>query len=400
MTADWPHVTLGSQVTFQRGFDLDRADISPGDVPVVASGGRMAWHSGGRPGPGVMIGRKGTLGTVFYEPGEYWPYSTTLWVKDFHGNDPRFVYYFLKSFPVARLDVGSANPTLNRNHLHPLMVRWPDLNTQTRIATLLDSLDDRIAAELQLRDKLDELLRSVLTVTLQDDLPRVDFASAGLGYALSEALEHASALQLRTGGWATLPLSEMCHRVARKPDDTIALGNRRLLDIGRLPRRCLVPESWGDGNEIVAASAFDEDDVLFGAVRAYFHKVVIAPFPGVTNSSVHVIRAKHAEEREYVSLLLASEIVVDHASRVAGGTTMPVTKWQDLSSLSVRVPPSEVRQSLSGVLRPVVSRLKAGSLVAAGLTELRDHLAPMLVSGKFTVDECLAIMEDGSRYCA
>lgn len=91
-----------------------------------------------------MIGRKGTLGTVFYLNHNFWPHDTTLWVKDFHGNSPLFVYYFLKEFDLGLYDVGSSNPTLNRNHIHLLPARCPNPPEQKAIAAVLSSLDDKI----------------------------------------------------------------------------------------------------------------------------------------------------------------------------------------------------------------------------------------------------------------
>jgi type I restriction enzyme S subunit len=71
-------------------------------------------------GPGVVLGRKGSVGTVHWIPGAYWPHDTTLWVRDFHGNDRRYVYHFLRSFPLLDYESSTANPSLNRNRLHPV----------------------------------------------------------------------------------------------------------------------------------------------------------------------------------------------------------------------------------------------------------------------------------------
>src|SRR5438128_9572680 len=89
----WEATTIGEVITLQRGFDITKAEQRPGAVPVVSSGGVSSYHdSAAVTGPGVVIGRKGALGTVFYLEGDYWPHDTTLWVKDFHGTDPRFAY--------------------------------------------------------------------------------------------------------------------------------------------------------------------------------------------------------------------------------------------------------------------------------------------------------------------
>ena len=90
--------------------------------------------------PGVAIGRKGTLGKVFYLDVDFWPHDTTLWVKEFNGNNARFVYYFFSNLDVVHLDSGTANPALNRNLVHPIEVDWPPISQQKAIAEKLDSI--------------------------------------------------------------------------------------------------------------------------------------------------------------------------------------------------------------------------------------------------------------------
>ncbi len=141
----WRECKLGNVITFQRGFDITQNEQSVGDFPVVSSSGTKSYHKEYKvKGPGVVIGRKGTLGTVFYLKGDYWPHDTTLWVKDFNGNLPLFIFYFLKELELERYDVGSSNPTLNRNHIHLLPVLVPHLPEQKAIASVLSSLDDKI----------------------------------------------------------------------------------------------------------------------------------------------------------------------------------------------------------------------------------------------------------------
>lgn len=156
--SEWRTAPLGDFVTFQRGVDITRAGQTPGAIPVVSSGGVSSYHSEAiASGPGVVIGRKGTLGKAFYIVGPYWPHDTTLWVRDFKGNDPRFVYYFMSKFDVSWLDAGSANPTLNRNHLHPIEVTWPGASEQQAIAEVLGALDDKIAANTALATSAESL---------------------------------------------------------------------------------------------------------------------------------------------------------------------------------------------------------------------------------------------------
>ena len=134
---------LGDLVFFQRGYDITKAEQTPGDIPVVSSSGVNSYHSESRAnGPGVVIGRKGSLGTIHFVDGPYWPHDTTLWSKDFKGNHPRFVYYFLHTLGLERYDVGNSNPTLNRNHIHQLPILMPEYHIQERIASTLSPYDD------------------------------------------------------------------------------------------------------------------------------------------------------------------------------------------------------------------------------------------------------------------
>ncbi|HEX9047698.1 MAG TPA: restriction endonuclease subunit S, partial [Verrucomicrobiae bacterium] len=94
---DWCHSKLEDVVFFQRGFDITQAQQREGTYPVISSSGVTSYHDEFKvPGPGVIIGRKGTVGSVHFTAENYWPHDTTLWSKDLKGNNPRFVYYFLR----------------------------------------------------------------------------------------------------------------------------------------------------------------------------------------------------------------------------------------------------------------------------------------------------------------
>jgi len=141
----WRSATLQDLVFFQRGYDITKAEQKPGNVPVVSSSGINSYHSESKvDGPGVVIGRKGSLGTVHYVKEAYWPHDTTLWSKDLRGNHPRFIYYFLHTLDLKRYDVGNSNPTLNRNHIRRLNIMIPEYRIQDHIASILSTYDDLI----------------------------------------------------------------------------------------------------------------------------------------------------------------------------------------------------------------------------------------------------------------
>jgi restriction endonuclease S subunit len=164
---NWARSTIGDQLILQRGFDITKDQQSEGDVPVVSSGGIKSFHNRSMAqGPGVVIGRKGTLGKVFYLKDDFWPHDTTLWVKDFKGNNPKCVYYFFLGLDVKRLDSGTANPALNRNQVHPIEISWPLVTQQDTIVAKFDALStetQRLEYVYQRKlAALDELKKSLL----------------------------------------------------------------------------------------------------------------------------------------------------------------------------------------------------------------------------------------------
>jgi type I restriction enzyme S subunit len=90
---------------------------------------------------------------------DFWPHNTTLFVTDFRGNDPRFVAYLLRTLPLADLNSGSAQPSLNRNFIYPVRVRVPPIGMQRRIASILSAYDDLIENNTRRIAILEEMAR-------------------------------------------------------------------------------------------------------------------------------------------------------------------------------------------------------------------------------------------------
>lgn len=105
-------------ISLHRGYDLPSDDRVSGCVPLYAANGLSDRVSKSKiDGPGVITGRSGTIGNVFFCRTSFWPLNTTLFVSDFHGNDPHYISYWLSRFPLSNFAGGASVPTLNRNEL-------------------------------------------------------------------------------------------------------------------------------------------------------------------------------------------------------------------------------------------------------------------------------------------
>jgi type I restriction enzyme S subunit len=220
---EWHQRTVGDLVTLQRGIDLPDAERRRGSVPIMGSFGVTGWHDEAAcEGPGVTIGRSGaSIGVVSYIEGDYWPLNTCLYVRDFHGNNPRFAYYFLKTLDLARLNSGSAQPSLNRNFVHPVPAIFPDPPEQEAIASILGALDDRIELNRRMNETLEALARAIFKDWFVDFGPTRAKAEGRAPPRLSPDIADLfpSALddEDKPVGWEASKLGDLCARVAMGP---------------------------------------------------------------------------------------------------------------------------------------------------------------------------------------
>lgn len=158
----WKLRPLGEVAMLQRGFDLPVQDRRQGQVPIYAANGPVGSHDSYRvKGPGVVTGRSGTLGKVHYVKEDFWPLNTSLWVKNFYGNEPHWVLFLLRSMRLEQFTRGVGVPTLNRNLVHVVDVPVPPVELQQRFAVRVESIQQQIAAYSAHLAELDTLFASL-----------------------------------------------------------------------------------------------------------------------------------------------------------------------------------------------------------------------------------------------
>ena len=176
---NWPLVPLKDIATLKRGYDLPVSQREQGDIPIYAANGPNGSHNEAKIiGPGVITGRSGTIGKVHYCEGDYWPLNTSLYVTNFHGNDPRWVFYLLQSFRLERFSEGAGVPTLNRNLVHDELIPLPPLAEQQRIAAILDKADAIRRKRQQAIQLADDFLRAVFLGMFGDLVTPGGYANA------------------------------------------------------------------------------------------------------------------------------------------------------------------------------------------------------------------------------
>lgn len=154
---------LGDLITLKRGYDLPEKDRVPGPYPVISSAGVSGVHHDYKvEGPGVVTGRYGTLGEMYFVDGKYWPHNTALYVQNFKGNDPKYIYYLLSCLGRIRTSDKSAVPGVNRNELHEMAIpAIDDKKLQISIRKVLEAIDQKIELNNRINAELEAMAKTL-----------------------------------------------------------------------------------------------------------------------------------------------------------------------------------------------------------------------------------------------
>lgn len=440
MSAEFFETTIGDQVTLQRGFDITKKDQVDGDVPVVSSGGISSFHNKAMvAGPGVVLGRKGSLGTVFYVPEDFWPHDTSLWVRDFKGNNPRFVYYFFRNISevLKKMDVGAANPALNRNHVHPLPAKWTNRETQDSIVSIVSSLDDKIELNRQINQTLEQIAQTIFKSWFVDFEPvkaKIEARTAGHDperaamCAISSKLESEldqlppeqyqklaattalfpdelveSELGLIPVGWEVVTLDSLSTKISKgttptKQDIASAADDPlipfiKVKDIGEdgeLNRDGIdkIPDTVHRG--ALKRSILNASDILFSIAGTIGRIAVVEKDlqNSNANQAVAFVRLKNCDAHLGLCLqFLKSQRLQDAANAAIVQGVQANLSLGSLGGFKILLPSKDVLAEWNNKYRSLFDETRCLAGETRTLATLRDTLLPKLLSGEISLAE-------------
>jgi type I restriction enzyme S subunit len=409
MAGEWRDLTLGDAIELKRGYDLPSRDRRSGPFPIVSSSGISGRHSEAKAkAPGVVIGRYGTLGEVHYVTEDYWPLNTALYVRDFKGNDPRFVSYFLRSLDFGAYSDKAAVPGLNRNDLHTEQISLPPLGEQRAIAHILGTLDDKIDLNRRMNETLEAMARALFKSWFVDFDPvhaKAEGRDPGLPQSLADLFPDSfedSELGEIPRGWKVRSLSD-CVDVARglsyKGSGLSASGvpmhNLNSIYEGGGYKHDGLKHYDGDyksqhvaraGDLIVANTEQGHDRLLIG-----YAAMVPSRFGSESIFSHHIYRVRPTADSkltaDYLCHLLNTAAMHDIVSGYANGTTVNMLPIDGLQSPLIVVPPARAVAAFSGIA--AAARMRHEEMIEEShtLAALRDALLPKLISGELRVKD-------------
>ncbi len=393
MASDWLEVTLGDVLDLKRGYDLPQRERGLGSVPLVSSSGISDHITGAMvKGPGVVTGRYGTLGQVFYIEEDFWPLNTTLYVQDFKGNDERFISYFLRSLDFLAYSDKAAVPGLNRNHLHQARVRIPaEVAEQRAIASVLGALDDKIDLNRRMSETLEALARALFKSWFVDFNP-VRAKAQGRDSGLPPSVTSLFPASLQASKMGAIPQSWCVESVSSVADVTYgapfesSLFNTkgrgepliRIRDLVAQEPTVFTPEVHPRGYLVRPGDLVVGMD---GEFRAHLWRGPEA----LMNQRLCCFKPRESIPRGYVHYSI--ETLLNFFERSKSGTTVIHLSKGDIDTFEVLVPPVDVLAAFGRIVDPLDARTVVAAQQVRSLAALRDTLLPKLISGELRVPD-------------
>lgn len=363
---DWVTRPLSQFVSLQRGFDLPTHARVPGSVPVLSSGGVNGSHNEAKvDGDNFVIGRVTNIGRPTWSSVPFWPLNTTLFVKDFLGNFPKFCFYWFLATDLSGFDSGSVQPTLNRNYIANIPVAIPSFVEQRRIAGVLGALDDKI----DLLNHQRTLCRK-LGLAYTERLTR-DSANVPLEYYTRSISRGVTPKYYKNE--EETPIHVLNQRCVR--DGWVSLNSARLM----LPRRREKKAAMAEFGDLLVNST---GQGTLGRVGRWSHQA-----PIYADSHMTIVKAD--PQRIYPILLpyLVFPLQSEIEQMAEGSTGQTELSPSNLGSLKVPFIHFEEQGTVAAQLLALEEMAHHCSIETRILAELRDTLLPELMSGRMRVDE-------------
>jgi len=406
--SEWKEITLGDFMTLQRGFDLPESSRIAGSSPIIASTGIVGTHNKAMvKGPGVVIGRSGSIGGGQFIQSDFWPLNTTLWVKDFKGNDPRFCYYLLKSIDLTRFNAGSGVPTLNRNHIHPLPINVPtSITEQKAIAHILGSLDDKIELNRRMNETLEAMARAIFKDWFVDFGPtrakiegRAPYLPEPIWSLFPDAIDPQSGLPI---GWEIAPFESIVsvkdgtHDSPKMSDFGYPLITSKHLKNGYIDFDSAYLISEKDFLEVNKRSKVDRLDILITMIGTVGN-LFFVDYKSIDFAIKNVGLFKTSEKphlAEYLYLYLGSSNITNYLASRQSGTTQSYLTLKTLRTIPVVLPKVELVEAFKTKISSIFERIAVNRDESRTLAELRDRLLPKLMSGQIRVKDAEKLVEE------
>ncbi len=338
-------------------YGKDHKKLDDGNIPVYGSGGIMRYvDTALYDKKSVLIPRKGSLGNLFFVNKPFWTVDTLFYTEiDENILMPEFLFYKLKIFKLASMNVGSAVPSLTTAILNALELDIPSFEVQSQIVNILKAFDERISLNKQINHHLAEQISLIYN------------------------------LAITTQKVTTKTIDE----VTVKNEDIIAVS--KINSNNYVSTTNMISDKSGINNNITLPStqyvkAFQPKDILISNIRPYFKKIWYSNKSGGHSADVLNFRANTAIiSPEILWAYLYQDSFFDAVTKSAKGTKMPRGDKNAIMKFKISIPANS--KELTTTIRPILSLIAENNRQNYNLENLKSSLLPKLLSGELSVNQ-------------
>mgnify|MGYP000240484871 FL=1 len=385
------HKRLGDLLNLKRGYDLPESQRRPGPYPVISSAGITGYHDEYMvEGQGVVTGRYGTLGEMYYVDGKYWPHNTALYVTTFKGNDPKYIYYLLTCLGRIRTSDKSAVPGVNRNELHEMEIpAISDTKQQKKVAAILAALDAKIDCNNRINAELEAMAKTLYDYWfVQFDFPDANgkpYKSSGGKMVYNATLKREIPL-----GWHDSNVMAVADLLGggtptkKKPEywsGNIPFFTPTDAD-GSIFKFSTADYITSEGLKGSSTKLFSKHTVFITA-RGSVGRLVLAGVDMAMNQSCYALRAKTGIS--HVFLFFLAKELIHHLHVKSSGSVFDSIVSNDIELTKLAIPKGEVIEKFAEVVEPIFEKIANNTKENQQLAQLRDWLLPLLMNGQVTV---------------
>jgi len=401
---------LKDRLEFEYGYSVRVNNEKIGEYPVFGSNGITGYIDSYKvEGPGIIIGRKGSVGAVKFSTDNFTPTDTAYYlsIKDKTKDDLKFWYYYLQLLGLDKLNTHSSVPGLSREIAYFINVNPPNLSTQQKIAAVLTALDAKIELNARINAELESMAKTLYDYWFVQfayphpsspkwDGTSVPFgggAEGGGGLVWNEALKREIPL-----GWEVCQLSKITSRIGTglnpRKNFVLGNGNNYYVTIKNIDYGKVVLDDRCDNVDDEALRIIDRrsdlqiGDILFTSIEPVGKTYLLQekPVNWNINESVFTIRPNYEfVTSEYLYFLLSSDTIKVFTEKSSAGSTFKGIRIGVLNTFLSALPDEQTISKFSEITKPILKKIDSLQKESQTLTELRDWLLPMLMNGQIQI---------------
>ena len=390
---------LGEILELQRGYDLPSSQMKKGDILVAGSNGVIGYHNEARSNhPCITVGRSGSVGKVHYYEQATWAHNTALFVKDFKGNDPKYLYYFLKNLHLDKMfDKGSSVvPSLDRKVVHSLNVPChKDIDCQKRIAAILSKIDPKIELNCAINQNLEAMAKQLYDYWfVQFDFPNEEgkpYKSSGGKMVWNEKLKREI-----PEGWDISLIKDIATTYSGGTPKSTNIeyydnGEIAWINSGELNSPIITKTTnyiTKCGLENSSAKLYPSNSILVAMYGATAGKVSLLTFEACSNQAVCGVIPTIENMLYYVYFHISS--LYSHFITLSTGSARDNISQDTIKNILLPIPTRNILKLFDEKIGSIYQTIVNNYQQIDSLTKQRDELLPLLMNGQVSVNSDLS----------